>query len=134
MHISARHEWCGQALKDIRMESTKLIIMIIRGQEAVIPSGDTVLQAGDVLVMNESQAKPHGSFSPLNSPEDHEPISSEEPADHAKEQTEIPAQNPDKEKEEEPAAQALGNSPEEEYIQYKQDKLKGRRIARYGSP
>ena len=27
--------------------------MIIRGQEAVIPQGDTVLQDGDVLVMNE---------------------------------------------------------------------------------
>lgn len=128
MHISARHEWCGQALKDIRMESTKLIIMIIRGQEAVIPSGDTVLQAGDVLVMNESQTKPHGSFAPSNTPEDPEPtapkepqpassaepVSLAEPVDQANEQTEMPAQKPEEEKEEEPAAQAPENSPEEE--------------------
>ena len=91
------------------MESTKLIIMIIRGQEAVIPSGDTVLQAGDVLVMNEFQAKPHGSFSPLNSPEEPEPAAPEEPqpasskepvsladqADEVQEQAEILVQKPE---------------------------------------
>ena len=54
LRITAKHEWRGLALKDIRMEQTKLIIMIIRGQEAIIPGGDTVLQTDDVLVMNEA--------------------------------------------------------------------------------
>ena len=53
LRITSGHEWCGLALKDIRLKETKLIIMIIRSQEAVIPQGDTVLQDGDVLVMNE---------------------------------------------------------------------------------
>ncbi len=64
LNITAAHEWCGQALKDIRMDSTKLIIMIIRGQEAVIPGGETVLAEGDVLVLNELKepgAAPHSS-------------------------------------------------------------------------
>ncbi len=60
MHIAAGHEWCGRALRDINMDSGRLIIMVLRGKETIIPDGQTVLQEGDVLVMNESRGAVSG--------------------------------------------------------------------------
>ena len=64
LRITPKHEWCGEALRDIRMEETRLIIMVLRGTEAIIPVGDTVLLPGDVLVMNELKTAPLPALHP----------------------------------------------------------------------
>lgn len=52
--ISALHDWCGKMLRNIPMEEGQLVLMIRRGDRMLIPDGNTVLQNGDLLVMNQS--------------------------------------------------------------------------------
>lgn len=51
--IDATHAWAGRRLGDIRMHQGQLVVMVRRGEEVVIPDGETVILAGDVLVMNQ---------------------------------------------------------------------------------
>ena len=43
------NEWTGQKLADLSLHD-ELILLIRRGEKVLIPSGDTVLRAGDELV------------------------------------------------------------------------------------
>lgn len=52
LHLGESHEWVGKALTDLSLDPDKLIIMVQRGEQVVIPAGRTVLEAGDVLVIN----------------------------------------------------------------------------------
>jgi cell volume regulation protein A len=49
------HEWVGKAISEISLEQDKLIIMILRSDEIIIPRGQDILQENDILVMNEMQ-------------------------------------------------------------------------------
>ena len=49
------HEWVGKAISEISLEQDKLIIMILRSDEIIIPKGQVVLREKDILVMNEVQ-------------------------------------------------------------------------------
>ena len=51
--VGPSHPWAGRRLGDIRMPRQCLVVMIRRGDEAVIPDGATVVEVGDVLVMNQ---------------------------------------------------------------------------------
>jgi cell volume regulation protein A len=51
--LTAGHSWVGSRLSEISLEPGKLVIMIQRAGEVVIPNGKTVLQQGDVLVVNQ---------------------------------------------------------------------------------
>lgn len=53
IRIDASHEWAGRRLGDIRMHQHQLVVMIKRGDAVIIPDGNTVVQTGDVLVMNQ---------------------------------------------------------------------------------
>ena len=46
------HEWVGKALRDLLLPPDTLIVMLLRGEERIVPSGRTVLQAGDVAVLS----------------------------------------------------------------------------------
>ncbi len=48
------HPWAGRPLSQLDLDPDKLIILIRRGEEALIPTGDTVLHPGDLLVINQS--------------------------------------------------------------------------------
>lgn len=48
-------EWIGKTVSEVSVEPDKLIIMIQRGGNIVIPSGKTVLEEKDILVINEGQ-------------------------------------------------------------------------------
>lgn len=48
--IGPRDEWAGKAISEIRLNHD-LIVLIKRGEEVVIPSGNTILKKDDVLVI-----------------------------------------------------------------------------------
>ena len=52
--VEASHPWAGRRLGDISMPRHQLVVMIRRRDEVVIPDGSTVIEAGDVLVMNQA--------------------------------------------------------------------------------
>ena len=49
--IDRDHPWAEKTVRDIHVPEDQLIIMIIRGVDRIIPSGHTVIQANDVLLM-----------------------------------------------------------------------------------
>ena len=46
-------DYVGKKLSEISKEDEGLVIMIQRGEDVIIPHGDVVIKAGDVLVINE---------------------------------------------------------------------------------
>jgi len=44
----------GKALHELSLDPGKLIIMVQRQGTVLIPTGHTVLQSGDLLVINQS--------------------------------------------------------------------------------
>lgn len=51
VQITSKHEWCGQAIKDITLSRNSLIVMIERDRNVIVPNGDEILLKGDKLVM-----------------------------------------------------------------------------------
>lgn len=52
--IESGHEWVGKNVSQIVLEPNKLIIMIKRKDQIIIPTGDTVVEHGDILVFNQT--------------------------------------------------------------------------------
>ena len=48
--VDKNHKWCKKALNRIAMQPGTLIVMVRRGKETIIPTGNTVVHEGDVLV------------------------------------------------------------------------------------
>lgn len=55
MILQKGHEWIGKAISEITIEPDKLIMMILRTEKIIIPSGQIVLREKDTLVMNEME-------------------------------------------------------------------------------
>lgn len=51
--LGMKHDWIGRKISEIEMEPGKLIIMIQRGNNIIIPRGMTALKPMDTLVINE---------------------------------------------------------------------------------
>ena len=51
IRMDPQHAWCGKALSQLSLPSDLLVAMIIRQREIVIPTGDTQLQPGDLLIL-----------------------------------------------------------------------------------
>ena len=49
--INAANRWNGKAVRDLDLPQGCLIVIILRDKEEIIPRGDTVLQAGDRIVL-----------------------------------------------------------------------------------
>ncbi|MBO4788780.1 MAG: ion transporter [Lachnospiraceae bacterium] len=49
--VTNGHAWCGKHLRDIVLPPQLLLTVILRGEEQVIPNGDTEISEGDVLVL-----------------------------------------------------------------------------------
>ena len=59
--VERGHRLSGRTLADIASAPDApryLIVLIQRGPETVIPTGSTVIQPGDVLILAQSDAKP----------------------------------------------------------------------------
>ena len=48
--VGESHPWAGKHLRECVMPREFLIVLILRGSEVVVPSGETVVHAGDLLV------------------------------------------------------------------------------------
>ena len=48
--VGKNYKWKGKCLTEIPVPKGTLLVMIERGDTTIIPSGDTVIQEGDVLV------------------------------------------------------------------------------------
>lgn len=51
IHLDKAHSWCQQTLEQLRLPSELLVSMIIREDQVIIPTGKTMLEAGDLLVL-----------------------------------------------------------------------------------
>ena len=49
--ISEHSEWAGTRIKDIDIARRSMIVMIKRGDEAVVPGGETTIQVGDKVIL-----------------------------------------------------------------------------------
>ena len=48
--ISRKHPWIGKTLKEIRFPDNSMVILIRRGNQSILPKGDTKILYDDVLV------------------------------------------------------------------------------------
>ena len=51
IEIDRRHNWCGKSIRDLNLPENVLIAVIKRGEENIIPSGKTMIQERDVVVI-----------------------------------------------------------------------------------
>lgn len=49
--ITPEHAWAGQYVRDITLPPGSILVTLRRGEEEMIPKGNTLLAAGDVLVL-----------------------------------------------------------------------------------
>lgn len=52
--IDGKHPWCNQSIEGLHLPEKVLIAMIRRGEENMIPRGQTVIREGDVIVIYDS--------------------------------------------------------------------------------
>lgn len=52
MQIPRGHNWENQKVSQVGMPTGSLALMIKRGEETIIPRGDTVIQAGDSMILS----------------------------------------------------------------------------------
>ncbi len=50
-NLDKTHSWCGQTLEQLRLPAELLVSMIVRRDEIIVPTGQTVLDVGDFLVL-----------------------------------------------------------------------------------
>lgn len=50
--IHEAHKWCGKYIYELKVPKNSLIILIKRGEDTIIPDGQTKINAGDVVVLN----------------------------------------------------------------------------------
>lgn len=50
--ITEDHPWCDQYIYSLKLSKNSLIILIQRGDKTMIPDGQTLLHAGDMVVLN----------------------------------------------------------------------------------
>lgn len=51
LHLKDGHPWCGQSLSALHFPPDLLVAMIVRQEQLIIPTGETELEAGDLLVL-----------------------------------------------------------------------------------
>ncbi len=50
--IQPSHPWAGQPIKELTLPPDCLLVMIIRDKQTLVPQGDTVIRAGDMIVLS----------------------------------------------------------------------------------
>lgn len=49
--IKKNHKWAGSQVKMLDISRQELVVMILRGDETLIPKGDTVIKDGDTVIL-----------------------------------------------------------------------------------
>ena len=50
--IQSSHPWVGQPIKELTLPPDCLLVMIIRDKKTLVPQGDTVIRAGDMIAVS----------------------------------------------------------------------------------
>lgn len=53
--LHAGHPWDKKRLAEIDLPPESLLVLVLRGKEKMVPKGDTVLAAGDVLILGDRE-------------------------------------------------------------------------------
>ncbi|MEA5011990.1 MAG: potassium/proton antiporter [Angelakisella sp.] len=53
--ITQNSPWVGKTIAAFSPKKEELVVMILRGEQTIIPNGDTTIEAGDVLVISEKK-------------------------------------------------------------------------------
>ena len=51
LHIPEGHPWVGKTVRELNILVDTLIVVIKRGEESIVPKGNTKIQAGDRVVL-----------------------------------------------------------------------------------
>ena len=62
IEVGEDHPWYGKPLRENVMPKEFLILLVLRGKEAIVPSGDTRIEKGDVLVAAAPEFKGKNDF------------------------------------------------------------------------
>ena len=54
IHVERGDRWANKSLAELPVPSGRLVILVKRGVETMIPTGRTIVKVGDVLVLAES--------------------------------------------------------------------------------
>ncbi len=60
--VGETHPWAGKKLRECVMPKGFLIVLLLRGEEVIVPSGSTVVNAGDLLVTAAPEFENHNDF------------------------------------------------------------------------
>lgn len=52
IHVAKKSRYYQKSLSSLHLPNGHLVVLILRQGEVIIPKGDTVLEAGDLMVMN----------------------------------------------------------------------------------
>ena len=55
--IPPNHHWVGRQIKDIEFPENSIVVTIERGESTVIPNGNTVIEKGDIVILNAKRTK-----------------------------------------------------------------------------
>ncbi len=50
-YLSEKHPWAGKKVREITFPPETVLAVIVRDEEEIVPRGDTMLQAGDLIVL-----------------------------------------------------------------------------------
>ena len=62
VRVGENHPWYGKKLREVVMPKEFLAVLIIRGDETIVPGGDTVILGGDVIVTAAPEFENPGEF------------------------------------------------------------------------
>lgn len=57
--IKKDHPWAGRMIKDVTSLPDLLLVLILRGEERIVPKGDTVILEGDRIVLSALSPEEH---------------------------------------------------------------------------
>lgn len=57
--IKKDHPWAGRMIKDVTSLPDLLLVLILRGEERIVPKGDTVIREGDRIVLSALSPEEH---------------------------------------------------------------------------
>ena len=55
--IPHNHHWVGRQIMDIEFPENSIVVTIERGENTIIPNGKTVIEEGDVVILNAKRTK-----------------------------------------------------------------------------
>lgn len=52
INITENHHWSGKPISEIEFPEDSIVVMIERGADTLIPRGDTIINSGDMVILN----------------------------------------------------------------------------------